>query len=292
MRMKNSVYLNTSALIALSVLKEKESVSETAIFLNISQSSVSKLLSELKLEFNDNLYTKTNNGFIFTKIGESLCSISRNFLEPGMEMIERIKTHKERDFSILLPQWADITKIRHELLKKYPHTNCKLSFQLAVNLSTNSICESLMNGFIDVCICHFPGYKSGILKKELCFTELIFLSKNKSYIEFNDLNSCDFVKYNINNNLFNSFMFSNNIDFPIISEEIYGADQWLDGIDSEKIIITTDYYAQGLLNQGYTSLDVNVDIITKFPLHLIWHSRYKYDEYLNELCSIITESIL
>lgn len=292
MCMKNGVYLNSLALTALLVLKEKESVSETAIFLNITQSSVSKLLSALKLEFNDNLYTKTNNGFIFTKIGESLCSIYRNFLEPGMEMIERIKIHKEREFSIFLPQWADITKIRGDLLKKYPHTNCKLSFQLDINLSTNYICESLMNGFIDVCICHFPDYKSGILKKELCFTELIFLSKNKSHIEFNDLNSCNFVKYNINNNLFNSFMFSNNIGFPIISEEIYGTDQWLDGIDSNKIIITTDYYARDLLNRGYTSLDVNIDIITTFPLHLIWHSKYKYDEYLNELCNIITKSII
>lgn len=290
MRKKNFMDVNTVALIALAVLKEKQSISETAIYLNISQSAISKLLAELKIEFNDPLYTKVNNEFLFTKIGDSLSSVSKTFLQPGIELIERVKQHKEKEFSIMLPKWVNVSNIRSGLLERFADIDCKFCFRLLDNVDLDLICDSLMNGFTDVCICHFPVYKAGIQKKELCTTELVFLSKNKSNLSREEFKVRSFVKYNISDNLFNSFLSCNNIESLVLSEDVYGVEQWLDFIDGNKIIITTAFHAKGLIAQGYSITPVDFDIKVNYPVHLIWHSRYKYDGFINELCKIIFNS--
>lgn len=285
----NTVHIQ--ALIALSTLKERQSISETAKMLMMNQSLVSKILADLKLEFNDPLYKKENNEFIFTNIGESLCIIARDFIQPGINLIDRIKQQKDKSFAIMVPKWIEISKIRSGLLEKLPDVNCNFSFKLVRNYNLDFICKAMENGEVDMCLCHFPIDKPGIWKKEVCFTNVIFLSKSIFNLDLNNLNMHEFVKYGISDSLFNSFLLENNIRNLTLKEEIDDVEQWLDNIDNNKIIITTDYNYSTLLNIGFSKIVLPHNMTIRYPVHLVYHDKYKYNAAHTELCKIIINII-
>ncbi|XEG68277.1 LysR family transcriptional regulator [Edwardsiella tarda] len=109
--LKSMFETHYGALVALTALNEAQSVSRAAEYLNISQPSMSKLLMELRKEFNDPLYTKCNNLFTLTPVGETLCAIVRNTLYTSQSMIEQLRCGVKHRYNICLPHWFNIQEV-------------------------------------------------------------------------------------------------------------------------------------------------------------------------------------
>lgn len=290
--LKSMFETHYGALVALTALNEAQSVSRAAEYLNISQPSMSKLLMELRKEFNDPLYTKCNNLFTLTPVGETLCAIVRNTLYTSQSMIEQLRCGVKHRYNICLPHWFNIQEVSAligNIRTLYP--NLVINFRPPSATTAEDIVQSLKQGSVDVAVRHFPhAPPSGIHLKTLGTSEFIFLRRARASqhttppllsLSQEQLLSNPLIIYNISPYLWESFLQANRLDEGLLNITLTLTNnfrRWLDQlVDDDTLLVTLRSTGDPLLASGeYQAVSIP-SLALYYPYHLMWHERASHD---------------
>lgn len=275
-------------MVALATLFDEQSVSFAAFALGISQPSMSKLLMEMRKEFNDLLYIKSNNVYTLTPVGEVLCSLVKNTIYANQSILEQLKNGVKKSYNIILPHWFNLYEAPTLLQKiRTNYTDISLNFYPPYISGSKEILENLKQGKIDVAVCHFfhdipAGFHSNILG----FSELIFLCKKNnslyaSEIDLEKICSAPLLVYNISPYLFNSFIEKNGINkntLNILMTVTNNFRQWISQLtDDDVILVTLRTTGEELLKKGeYREIKLN-NATSSYAYNLMWHERSTKD---------------
>ncbi|SPW27807.1 CysJI operon transcriptional activator [Edwardsiella tarda] len=234
--LKSMFETHYGALVALTALNEAQSVSRAAEYLNISQPSMSKLLMELRKEFNDPLYTKCNNLFTLTPVGETLCAIVRNTLYTSQSMIEQLRCGVKHRYNICLPHWFNIQEV-------------------------SALIGNIRTLYPNLVINFRPP--SGIHLKTLGTSEFIFLRRARASqhttppllsLSQEQLLSNPLIIYNISPYLWESFLQANRLDEGLLNITLTLTNnfrRWLDQlVDDDTLLVTLRSTGDPLLASG------------------------------------------
>ncbi len=280
------------ALIALAALNEEQSVSRAAECLSISQPSMSKLLMELRKEFNDPLYTKCNNLFTLTPVGETLCTIVRNTLYASQSMIDQLRCGVKHRYNICLPHWFNIQEVSAligNVRTLYP--NLVINFRPPSATTAEDIVQSLKQGSVDVAVRHFPhACPSGIHLKTLGSSEFMFLRRVRAIgqqptqmltMTREQLLCTPLIIYNISPYLQDSFLQANRLDEGLLNITMTLTNnfrRWLDElVDDDTLLITLRSVGDALVESGEYRAVAIPGMAIHFPYHLMWHERSSQD---------------
>ncbi|AOV95890.1 LysR family transcriptional regulator [Edwardsiella hoshinae] len=280
------------ALVALAALNDAQSVGRAAECLNISQPSMSKLLMELRKEFNDPLYTKCNNLFTLTPVGETLCAIVRNTLYTSQSMIEQLRCGVKHRYNICLPHWFNIQEVSAligNIRTLYP--NLVINFRPPSSSTAEDIVQSLKQGTVDVAVRHFPhASPSGIHLKTLGTSEFIFLRRTHASQPptppMRQLNreqwlNSPLIIYNISPYLWESFLQANRLNEGLLNITLTLTNnfrRWLDQlVDDDTLLVTLRSTGDPLIASGEYQAVAIPNLRLTYPYHLMWHERAAHD---------------
>ncbi|CAM8678865.1 LysR substrate-binding domain-containing protein [Kluyvera sp. M-M157-B] len=275
-------------MVALATLFDEQCVSFAAFALGISQPSMSKLLMEMRKEFNDPLYIKSNNLYTLTPVGEVLCSLVKNTIYANQSILEQLKNGVKKTYNIILPHWFNLYEAPTLLQKiRASYTDISLNFSPPYISGSKEILENLKQGKIDVAVCHFfHDIPAGFHSKILGFSELIFLCKKNSDMYMNGIDlekiyATPLLVYNVSPYLFNSFIEENRLNknaLNILMTVTNNFRQWISQLtDDNVILVTLRTTGNELLKEGeYREIKLN-DATSSFAYNLMWHERSTKD---------------
>ncbi|WP_177961580.1 LysR family transcriptional regulator [Klebsiella quasipneumoniae] len=284
-----SIFNNSyQGMVALATLFDEQGVGFAAFSLGISQPSMSKLLMDMRKEFNDPLYIKSNNSYTLTPVGEVLYSLVRNTIYTNQSILEQLKKGVKKAYNVILPHWFNLPEaptLMQKIRVNYP--DISLNFYPPYISGSKEILEKLKQGKIDVAVCHFlhdipAGFHSNILG----FSELVFLCRKDNVLypyemEIKKLSSMPLIVYNVSPYLFNSFIDKNKIntnELNILMTVTNNFQQWIYQLtDDNVILITLRTTADELLNQGKYREIRMTDGALSFAYNLMWHERSTKD---------------
>lgn len=285
--MRSTFSINFPAMIALATLAEQQSIGCAAETLGISQSSMSKLLMDLKNTFNDPLYIKCNNAYSITPTGEAICNMVRKFLYPGQAIISQLLDGVQSKYNISLPYWFDMKKIFTKILEvRTLYPSVSLNLIPPNNFPLEDTPRLLKRGDVDVVVRHFP-YPTpyGMHVKTLGISEFMFLKRTGSdffndMIEIEQLLRTPIIAYNVGPCLLTILSKLNGFDeeLSIIMTLTDHFSQWIDCLVDEKtlLLVTKNTGGQLINNGNYIHISIP-SLITQFPIHMVWHERSSQD---------------
>ncbi|MFI4630032.1 LysR substrate-binding domain-containing protein [Klebsiella quasipneumoniae subsp. similipneumoniae] len=292
--MNNNTYYRSmfnnsyQGMVALATLFDEQGVSFAAFSLGISQPSMSKLLMDMRKEFNDPLYIKSNNTYTLTPVGEVLYSLVKNTIYTNQSTLDQLKKGVKKSYNIIMPHWFNLPEaptLMQKIRMNYPEIS--LNFYPPYISGAKEILEKLKQGKIDVAVCHFINdIPAGFHANLLGFSELVFLCRKNNMTYMNDidmkkLNTVPLIIYNVSPYLFNSFIEKNKINhnaLNILMTVTNNFQQWIYQLTDENVIlITLRTTAEELLNEGrYREIHMN-DGTLSFAYNLMWHERSSKD---------------
>lgn len=165
----NSINFDFKQLSVFQALIKKKNVSLVADELDMSQPSVSRILTSLRLHFGDPLFVRTKNGMEPTPCAAELAPAINDILN-----IYYSKLAKRREFD---PQTSTrafkiaASEIGHalvfpKLIKQFNQHNIDITLE-GVPLGFHSLIEELETGIVDVAIGAFPKLYAGVHERKL-----------------------------------------------------------------------------------------------------------------------------
>lgn len=202
---------------------EKESISEAAMSLFISQPSLSNAIKEVEKEYNIILFLRNNKGVVLTPEGKEFVQYAKQILVQSDMLEERyLNETRKKKFSISSQHYPFVVESFMELLKKYDSLEYDFSLK---ETKTVEIIEDVKLYKSEIGVIYLSSYNEKVITKMLKEAKLsceelfvlkpkIFVSKenplcrNKT-VHFSDLENYPYISFDQGEN--SSFYLSEEI---------------------------------------------------------------------------------
>jgi DNA-binding transcriptional LysR family regulator len=176
--------INLNLLVILDVLLQEKHVTKASLRLNLTQSTISTALKQLREIFSDELLIREKNQMVLTekakKIGPNISNILRKLQEQVLNEVEFNPKITERTFVIAVNDYLEcilMTELMPHLVEKAP--NIKF-----ITKSAEYISDSLFEqgGFIDLAVGIYFGTSKSIQLQKLYEERLVCVSAGNNKI--------------------------------------------------------------------------------------------------------------